>query len=249
MIKIENASYRYPNGQLAVENINLTVRAGENIAIIGQNGAGKTTTVKLLNGLLKPTSGRVLIKNMDTRDKTTAEIAQIVGYVFQNPDDQLFNPSVYQELAYSLKKQQLPPETIKEKVHAWASLCGIKHILEANPYDLPLSIRKFVAIAAVLTIDPEVIIMDEPTAGLDHYGLRQLRHIIKILADRNKTIITITHDMHFVETSVERVIVMAKRQIQGQDTPEAIFTQTDLLKQAQIKAPLRYRIAQDLLET
>lgn len=245
MLKLAHVSYHYPNGFLAVDNLTLTVQKGESVALIGQNGAGKTTTAKLLNGLLKPTAGEVYINDQNTKDYTTAEMAKTVGYVFQNPDDQLFNSTVYEELAYTLRKNQLTDD-VPAEVARWAELCGIQGELAMNPYDLPLSVRKFVAIAAVLTIDPEVVIMDEPTAGQDHHGLDELAGIVQALKAMGKTIITITHDMAFVEKACERIVVMANRQIRGEGSAESIFTNTELMQVAQLKAPIRYRLARHL---
>ncbi|MGB4313242.1 MAG: ABC transporter ATP-binding protein, partial [Natronincolaceae bacterium] len=165
MINVTELVYRYPTGFDALRGINLQIDHGEKVAIIGQNGAGKSSLVKHFNGLLKPTSGDVTINGVNTKEKTTAQLSRWVGYVFQNPDDQLFKNSIREELLFGPRQLSTDQVKIDEIVLEIAHLTGLESSLDKNPYDLSLSDRKFVSIASVLTMDQDVVILDEPTAG------------------------------------------------------------------------------------
>ncbi len=236
-INIKDVSFEYPGGYLAVDNINFEIERGENIAIIGQNGAGKTTTVKLFNKLLTPTKGDVIIGDMNTKDYTTAQVSRKVGYVFQNPDDQIFHSSVYGEVSFGPRKAGLSEKEIEEKVAYALSITNLTKERDENPYNLPLSVRKFVTIAAIIAMDTDVMIFDEPTAGQDLYGNLCLAEILKILKEKNKTIITISHDMEFVANNFDRVIVMANRKVVTSGKAEDIFWDFDALEKAMVKQP------------
>lgn len=243
LVEVKNISFKYPNGYLAVDNVSFSIDAGENIAIVGQNGAGKTTTVKMLNGLTKPCSGDVYINGESTKKYTTAQMARRVGYVFQNPDDQIFNSTVYKEIEYGLKKMKVSEEERKCKIKDAVELTGMVPYLDVNPYDLPLSIRKFVTIASVIASDCDVLIFDEPTAGQDLDGLERLSTIYKTLTERGKGIVTITHDMEFVADNYERVIVMCQKKVIADGKTKDIFFQKDIMDRAMLKQPALVRIA------
>ena len=153
-IELRNASFTYPNGFLANDHLNLTAEQGERIAIVGQNGAGKTTAVKMMNGLHKPSEGDVFVNGKNTKDYTTAQIAKHVGYVFQNPDDQIFNQSVYAEISYMPKYYKMNEKEIDRRVREAAALFDIERFLKSNPFEIPYVIRKFVTIAAILATEP-----------------------------------------------------------------------------------------------
>ena len=151
-IEMRDVSFEYPGGFLAVDNINIRVEKGENLAIVGQNGAGKTTTVKMLNGLHRPSKGDVIIGDMNTKDHTTAQVSRVVGYVFQNPDDQIFHSTVLGEVEFGPKMMGLDEETLKKQVDYALEITGMEKFREENPYNLPLSTRKFVTIAAIIAL-------------------------------------------------------------------------------------------------
>ena len=245
-LTLNNISYTYPNGFSAVENVTMSFEKGESVAIVGQNGAGKTTTVKLINGLLKPTEGDVIIDGLNTKDYTTAQISKKVGYVFQNPDDQIFNNTVYKEIEFGPKQQGLPLEEMKENVQNSAELVGITKYLEENPYDLPYSLRKMVTIAAVIAMNTDVIILDEPTAGQDYPTLKRLGEIIKYLNQKGKTIITITHDMEFVVNNFDHVIVMANKRKIADGNKRDIFWDIGTLEKSMLKQPHISRLSRSL---
>ncbi|MFE6166674.1 energy-coupling factor ABC transporter ATP-binding protein [Viridibacillus arvi] len=236
-LNIRNVSYSYPDGTLALEDFCLSISSGERIAIIGQNGAGKTTAVKLMNGLLKPTKGNILVGDMNTKEYTTAQISRKVGYVFQNPDDQIFHNNIESEVRFGPKNMGFNEEQV-DKLTNWAmDLCGVKNYNDENPYNLPYSIRKFVTIASVLAMDSDVIILDEPTAGQDKVGLERLVHILKVLEEKRKTVITITHDMEFVTEYFDRIVVMANRKIVVDDNVDQIFYNHEVLEMSMLKPP------------
>lgn len=236
-LTLNNITYRYPNGFTAVEDVNMSFDRGESVAIIGQNGAGKTTTVKLMNGLLKPIAGDVIVDGWNTRDYTTAQISRKVGYVFQNPDDQIFHNDVYSEIEFGPKKMKLPEDEVKENVVKAAKLVGVEEYLDENPYNLPYSMRKFVTIASVIAMNTSVIILDEPTAGQDALSLERISTIIKTLNEEGKTVITITHDMEFVVQNFDRVIVMANKKVLSDDDKREIFWNFDILEESMLKQP------------
>ena len=176
-IRLEHVSFTYPGGYTAVEDACLTIPQGQALAILGQNGAGKTTTVKMMNNLTVPTKGNVYVGDKNTRDYTTAQIARQVGYVFQNPDDQIFHATVYAEVEYGPRVSlRLPEDQVKARTKEALKKTGLWKMRNENPFDLPLSIRKFITVAAVLAMDCEAVILDEPTAGQDLYGIEGGEH-------------------------------------------------------------------------
>lgn len=237
MIEFKNVSFRYPNGTLANENLNLTVQAGERVAIVGQNGAGKTTAVKLMNGLSKPTEGDVTVDGENTRDKTTAQISSTVGYVFQNPDDQIFKTTVRDEVEFWARYNKLSQEEMEKRSERAVRLCGIGRYFECNPYEIPYSTKKFVSIASVLMAKTHYLILDEPTAGQDMAGVECLSALMDQLAAEGTSVVTITHDMEFVAKNFSRVVVMAHGQIIADGTPEHVFADEEILQEARIKKP------------
>ncbi|HJD36103.1 MAG TPA: energy-coupling factor ABC transporter ATP-binding protein [Candidatus Blautia ornithocaccae] len=242
-LELKNVSYVYPNGYTAVEDVSMAFKEGEAVAIIGQNGAGKTTTVKLMNGLLRPSKGEILVEGESTENKTTASIARKVGYVFQNPDDQIFQESIYKEIAYGLVKQKMSHEEVKRRALEAARLCGLEEDLEEHPYNLPYSKRKFITIAAIVAMDPKVVILDEPTAGQDRASIQLLGDIVHKLAEKNKIVITITHDMEFVVKYFKRVIVMAEKKVRRDGGPREIFWDEELLRFSSLKQPYLCQLA------
>jgi energy-coupling factor transport system ATP-binding protein len=245
-IAFSHVSFAYPNGALAVDDISFAVKEGERVAIVGQNGAGKTTTVKLMNGLLKPTAGTVSVDGVVTRDRSTASIAETVGYVFQNPDDQIFASTVRAELEYMPRYRKWDDGKREERVARAARLAGIEAYFDNNPNDLPLVIRKFVAIAAILVGECKYLVLDEPTAGLDRPGQRRLAGLIDELEAQGVSVVTITHDMRFVAKTFKRVIAMANCRIIADGSCASLFASDDLLRKASIRRPELAQLAKDL---
>ncbi|GGP07858.1 energy-coupling factor ABC transporter ATP-binding protein [Oceanobacillus neutriphilus] len=245
-LEVKDVSFAYPNGYVANENLHFTIEKGERVAIVGQNGAGKTTAVKLLNGLHKPTKGDVLVDGINTKDKTVAQISQYVGYVFQNPDDQIFNNTVKAELEYSFKHSKLTDEEINRRVERAAELTGIQQYMDMKPFDIPYSIRKFVTIAVFVALDTPYLILDEPTAGQDINGINRLAELMDILQGEGRSVITITHDMEFVADNFSRVIAMANKRIIADDSARNIFWNNDIVAESNISKPQIGELAEDI---
>ncbi len=246
-IRLEHVSFVYKNGYEAVSDISLFIRQGEKIAILGQNGAGKTTMVKMMNNLRRPTGGNVIIGDKNTKDYTTAQISREVGYVFQNPDDQLFHGSVWEEVEYGPKTAlKLSSEESEKRCKNALAKTGLFEKKEENPFELPLSVRKFVAIAAIMASAPDIYIFDEPTAGQDRAGLLRLNQIIEDLHSVGKTVITITHDIEFAIHTFDRIVVMAHKKIVKDGSVKEVFQDEEVLKKAMLKPPYAMRLAKDL---
>lgn len=245
-LEINNVSFEYSNNFKALDNVSLSIRRGEKVAIIGQNGAGKTTLAKLINGLFKPNKGEILINNESTINKTTAQIARTIGYVFQNPDDQIFNSDVYSEIEYGPKEIGMPEDMINEKIMEVSKLLEIDRYLKENPYNLPFSTRKLVTIASLVSMDIDAIILDEPTAGQDHNGMRILSNLINYLQSNNKTVITITHDMEFVVKNFDRVVAMANKKIIADESKRKVFWDYEVISKSNVKQPYISELAKDV---
>lgn len=245
-IELKDASFIYPNGFLANEDLNLTVFSSERVAIVGQNGAGKTTAVKMMNGLHKPTKGQVLVNGVDTKTRTTAQIAAHVGYVFQNPDDQIFNKDVLSEIEYMPRYFKLSEEEIKRRTEHAVEMTKIRDYLKINPFEIPYAIRKFVSIAAVLATQPEYVILDEPTAGQDLRGIEILQNILNTLQEERIAVIAITHDMEFVANNFTRVVAMADKKIIADGDVRDIFWNDEVLSKSRIRRPQIGELSYDL---
>lgn len=246
-IEVKNISFSYPNSSVtAVENVSMTIEKGERVAIIGQNGAGKSTTVKIINNIYRPSKGSVVIDGIDTKNKTTAQIAPHVGYVFQNPNDQIFNDDVVKEIEYVLRHWKLPEEEIRRRREEAIDVTGIRPYLEMHPFDIPLPIRKFLTIAVVVAVSPDYVILDEPTAGQDLWGCAQLKKVMEYLQSKGKAVITISHDMEYVAENFERIIVMAHKNVIADGDRRDIFYQQDILEEAHVKPPMAAQIAQEI---
>ncbi len=245
-LQVNDVTYTYENGFCAVENLSLSVDKGEVIALVGQNGAGKTTTAKMINGLLKPTSGSIILNNKDIKGLTTAQVAPMVGYVFQNPDDQIFHDNVYEEIAFGPKCLKQDQKTSKQNVKKAIELCGLTDAINLHPYELPYSSRKFVTIASIIAMDTDVIILDEPTAGQDTAAIKRLVEIISALKTAGKTIIVITHDMDFVIANFERTIVMTNKQKVYDGEPKTMFADENLLVKSNLEVPAIMQLAQKI---
>ncbi|MFU8876027.1 energy-coupling factor ABC transporter ATP-binding protein [Micromonospora sp. SL4-19] len=245
-IELNGVGFTYPDGSRAIGGVDLRVADGERLAIVGQNGAGKTTTVKLMNRLLLPTEGEVLVDGASTAKRTTAQVARDVGYVFQNPDDQLFAADVRSEIEYLPKYLKWPDEKREERCARAIELTGIGDHLDTNPKDLPSAIRKFVAIAAILVSECRYVILDEPTAGLDSRGLALLHGMLDRLGDEGVAVITITHDMRFVIDAFERVVAMADGAVIADGDRRDVFLDDDILRRSRIRRPDAAQLARDL---
>lgn len=235
-ISVQNLSFHYHEGLDILHDFSLSLD-GRTTAIIGQNGAGKTTLAKLLKGLLKPSEGKIILDGNDISSSTAASLAGSIGYVFQNPDDQIFKPKVIDEVMFGPLNIGMNDKEAKESAMEALSMVNLASASERNPYDLDLHERKLVALASVIAMDPNVIILDEPTIAQDDSGKQLIQKIIRGLRDNGKLVISILHDMDLVAASFERVIAMASGTIIADGTPREVFSNEDVLRKAGLELP------------
>ncbi len=236
LFEIRNLEFSYRPGTPVLHGINLQLDARPT-AIIGQNGAGKTTLVKLLKGLLRPTGPSIWFRGEDISHKTVAALAAQVGYVFQNPDDQIFRYNVLDEVMFGPLNIGMSEEQAREKSRAALALTGLSDQENSNPYDLELNERKMVAIASVLAMDPDVLILDEPTIAQDMMGRRRIADIVRTLSAQGKLVLAILHDMDFVAECFDRVVVMAQGQVVADSSPRQVFADSAALQAARLDPP------------
>ncbi|MEZ0345158.1 MAG: ATP-binding cassette domain-containing protein [Infirmifilum sp.] len=246
IIKVDDVYFEYPDGTQALRGVSLSIQSGEFIAIMGGNGAGKTTLIKHFNGVLKPTKGRVIVKGVNTQSSSVAELSRIVGVVFQNPDHQLFNETVYEEVAFALRNFGFPEEVVKRRVEWALNLMELYQYKDRSPYTLSVGERKRLAIAAVLAYDPEVLVLDEPTAGQDFIQKEKISEILNLLRTLGKTIVVVTHDVEFVVEHINRVILLSNGKVVASAPPVEIFKSVSLLRQAHILPPQSIRFSRVL---
>lgn len=237
MIVVEEVNFTYPNGVEAIKNVSLVIKNGEFIAIMGQNGAGKTTLVKHFNGLLKPSKGTIRVDGVETTKTSVAALARTVGFVFQNPDHQLFSETVEEEIAFALKNFGFEEEAIQKRV-TWAlNLLGLTQYRKTSPFMLSGGERKRVALASVLAWDPQILILDEPTIGQDYQQKEKLRQFIVQMQTQRKTVVIVTHDVEFVAECNPRVVLMKEGKIVADGEGKEILTNLEALAQSSIVLP------------
>jgi energy-coupling factor transport system ATP-binding protein len=246
-IQVEGTTFAYPDGTLALKGVDLAIRKGEFLAFIGQNGSGKTTLAKNIAGLLKPSSGRVLVEGQDTRKLPTSKLATKVGYIFQNPDHQLFNETVYKEIAYGPSNIGLSSEQIQDRVNEAMRIVGLDETYTGeHPFFLPKGLRQRVSIASILALRPSVIIVDEPTTGQDFKQSREIMDFLKELNGLGHTIIIITHDMPIVARYAERTVCTMDGRILLDGSTRDVFKAVDLLSSTYVRPPETRMLAYNL---
>jgi len=222
------------------------IESGDQVAIVGQNGAGKTTLVKHLNGLLQPTAGYVRIGDWDTKEHSVAKLARRVGYVFQNPDEQLFSKTVGVEVAFGPRNLGYPSEQVQRLVNDALGMSDLSDKTEANPYDLSATWRKMVALASVIAMDTDIVILDEPTTGQDAANVARIAHVIQLLQKQGKTVIAITHDIDFCAENFERVIAMSQGQILLDGQANEVLGREEILATTYVDPPQLTRLGKRL---
>ncbi len=245
-IQIVDLSFTYPGGVDALRGVSLSIQPGESLAIIGQNGAGKTTLVRHLNSLLKPSAGQVTIGDWNTRQYSTARFATRVGYVFQNPDDQLFQSTVRAEVQFGPKKLGWEAGRVIQAAEAALQTVELAQFARSHPYDLSPGQRKRAALAAVLAMQTPIVILDEPTTGQDWQGVQLIGRIVSELGKQGKTVITITHDIDFCAEHFERVVVLAHGQVLMDGSAREVLPQQQILAQTFVEPPQLVRLASRL---
>lgn len=239
IIELTNVSYIYASSKTkALDNINIEIYPGEKIAILGANGAGKSTLFKNLNGIIKPSSGEILVKGERISKNTITRVRQTVGIVFQNPDDQIIAPTVEQDIAFGPINMGLSEKEVESRVKEAIELVNISGLEERSPHHLSGGQKKLVAIAGILAMKPEVIVLDEPTAGLDPFSAGE---IMKVMDRMNRelgiTVILSSHDVDIIPLFAERVYVLHHGRLEAEGTAKEIFKDKDLIEQAHLRMP------------
>lgn len=239
IIQTENMSFTYPDGTSALRDINIEIKEGERVAVVGSNGAGKSTLFSHFNGISKPSSGLIKIngKEMSYKKDELMEIRQKVGLVFQNPDDQLFAPTVIEDVAFGPMNLGLSDNEVDERVEEALKLVGMTGLEKKAPHHLSGGQKKRVAIAGILAMRPELMVLDEPTTGLDPKGVEQVMEILYMLNQEDMSIIIASHDVEMVTQFADKIFVLHEGEIIGQGTPEEIFIDYETLKKAHLRPP------------
>jgi energy-coupling factor transport system ATP-binding protein len=237
ILKCRNLEHTYPNGVKALKGIDLDIYEGEIVAIVGQNGSGKTTLAKHLNALLLPTEGEVKVNGLDTTEQGVFKIGQKIGFVFQNPDHQIFSEVVYDEIAFGPRLRGVSEEEVDKRVKEALEAVGLTGFEKEDPFSLTKSGRQRVAVASVLAVQPDVLILDEPTTGLDYKEQRSMMDMVKKLNENGSTIIFVTHHMWVVAEYAQKVFVIKDGQILIAGTTREIFAQEDILKDSFLRPP------------
>lgn len=226
LVDIQHLSYQYPDGQQALQDINLQVQPGEKIALVGSNGAGKSTLLLHMNGIFTPTHGSITINGLAFTKRNLGQIRALVGMVFQDPDDQLFSPHVHEDVAYGPIYQGLPAEEVEQRVTEALAAVGMQGYQQRTSYHLSGGEKKRIAIATVLSMRPEMLVFDEPTAGLDP---RARRELIELLNALPQTMLIATHDLEMVQQLCPRTIILQKGTISADGETAALLHDQALL--------------------
>jgi len=237
-IETINLSFTYPDGTKALENVNLTIEKGEKVAILGPNGAGKSTLIYHFNGLLMPTSGKVKVLGREVSKENIDFIRQKVGLVFQNPDDQVFAPTVFQDVAFGPINLGLPEDEVKRRVKWALEVMELNEVEDKPPHRLSHGQKKRVAIAGVLAMHPEIIALDEPTANLDPKAVSKiLELLLKLNKELNVTLIIATHDVDFVPLCSDKVCILNRGELILEGSPGEVFSNTEKLRRMDLRLP------------
>ena len=237
MIEFQDVTFVHQNGVKALDSVTLKIEDGETVAIVGENGAGKTTLVKHVTGLLKPTSGKVLVDGQGTTETSTARISRKVGVAFQNPDHQLFSESVEEEMAFALRNFGFPPELVQQRVTWGLELFGLEEYRKSSPLVLSGGEKKRLTLACILAWDPDVVILDEPTIGQDSIQKEKLAGTIRMLGSTGKTVIVVSHDIEFLWPLQPRVVVMKAGRVVGDGEASRLMLDRGLMASARVVQP------------
>ncbi len=242
-IETRDVRFSYPDADDALKSVSIQVPRGEFLALIGHNGSGKTTLAKHLLGLLRPREGNILIQGEDIQGKPVGEIARRVGYVFQNPDHQIFSATTKEEISYGPQNLQLSEAEVVRRTEQAMERFNLKALAEHQPATLSYGIRRKVALASIYAMDPQIWILDEPTGGLDWRSEQDTMTLLHELNEAGKTIVLITHDMRIVAKHAKRCIVMSEGRVVAQDETRRIMEQAEELN---LTPPQIWRLARAL---
>lgn len=248
LIEILNLSYEYPYTPPAICDISLTIHAGEKIALVGSNGAGKSTLLLTLNGMLKPKTGAILFHGTPIAydRRSLRSIRQKIGFVFQDPDVQIIAPTVWQDVAFGPTNLDYPEDKIRDAVQEALHQVGLEGFDKRPPYHLSGGEKKRVAIAGVLAMDPDILVLDEPTSMLDPAGSEDIMDLLDELNHQGKTIIISTHDVELAYPWADRIVLMENGHIIASGTPEEAFSDRELVRRAKLKTPILLELYQEL---
>jgi len=246
-LQLEGVRFAYPGGTPVFREpgLSLTIGGGA-AALVGENGAGKTTLTKLLNGLLRPEAGRVIVAGLAVADHTVAQMARTIGYAFQNPDDQLFERTVRDEVAFGPRAMHRSAAEVSTAVDRALERCGLSAQAATHPHDLGLPDRKWVTIASALAADPPVLVLDEPTLGQDWPARVRLRGLIGSLVAEGRLVLLVTHDMDFVAETCPTTVVLTHGQVRHAGPTTAAFEDETLVAEAGLESPISVRLAREL---
>ncbi|MBQ2832289.1 ATP-binding cassette domain-containing protein [Methanobrevibacter sp.] len=250
MLEVKNIKYSYNSKYQALKGVSLKVERGEMVSLLGKNGAGKSTLFLHLNGIYEPEEGKVFIDGEELKydKKSLLKFRQKVGIVFQNPDDQIFAPTVEEDVAFGPLNLGLSMEEVQDRVEEALARVGMSGFEKTAPHHLSGGQKKRVAIAGILAMKPEVMVLDEPTAGLDPQGVVDLSKLLKELNEEGITIIISTHEVDLVPDYASKVFVLVDGLLIGEGTPKEIFSQPDILETANLKVPIVTELFQQLEE-
>lgn len=241
VIAFEEVWYGYEKEKPVLQGVSLAIRQGEFVAIIGGNGSGKTTLAKHCNGLYKPTQGMVTVNGQDTKAVPVAHLSRTVAYCYQNPDHQIFHSTVKAEVSFGPKNMGLSASETELVVNEALTAVGLADKGDEEPYFSSKGTRQKIAVASILAMRPQVVVLDEPTTGLDYRGMQEMMELVRRLHEGGHTIIVITHDMRLVAEYAQRVIVMQQGQVVCDGEPQQVFARPDILAAAQVEPPAMYR--------
>lgn len=247
---LEHISYQYADGTMALKDISLSFERGKKIALIGNNGAGKSTLFLLLNGILKPTSGTISFKGkkLSYSRKEIKELRQQVGIVFQNPDSQLFSSSVYEDIKFGPKNLGLPVERVNEIVDEVMKLTETESLKDKPPHFLSIGQKKRVSIAGIIAMNPELMVLDEPTAGLDPYYSKNIMTLLADIHNENRTIVLSTHNVDLAYEWADEIIVLHNGEMISRGTPSEVFQQNEVLQKSHLHQPWVMEVFHKMVE-
>lgn len=225
-ISIKDLCFKYPDGHLALDAINLEISAGESVGLIGQNGAGKSTLLLHLNGTLRPTAGSITVSGMPVNDRNVRTIRRKVGMVFQDPDDQLFMPTVSEDISFGLLNLGLSEDQVRQKTNAILKQFGMSAYADKMPHHMSFGEKKKIALAGILVLEPEIIVFDEPTANLDP---RSRNEFIELLCGLHQTRIIASHNLEMIAQATQRAVVLNKGRVVADGPAKDIIADTALL--------------------
>jgi energy-coupling factor transport system ATP-binding protein len=248
-VAMRDVRYVYPSpggDVVALDGVTIEIPRGQTLAVAGQNGSGKTTLSKLVNGLLHPSSGSMTVHGVDTAGRRVQELARHVGYVFQNPNHQLFARSVRGELEFGPRNLGIAEAEIAQRVVEVADAFGLTSQLDVHPYHLGFPIRKLVSIASVFTMRPSIMVLDEPTTGQDHRTADAIVRVIRGLREAGVTVVCVSHDMDLVVAVADRIVVMQAGRVVADGTPREVFTDTATMSATRLRPPQVTRLSMAL---